>query len=121
MSLPAKNSRVVIDRVSGSGEPIAVQMLDNIGTPINLSGKTIKCRIVATEGGTVVVNNAGATISDAATGKAYYAPTADEIADMTAGSKYAVYFIDDDTIDYRYPYDGANYLLNIVSEFLVRA
>lgn len=120
MSLPAINSRITLKRVLGSAEAIPAQLHDNQGTAINLSGKTIRCRIVDTDGGTVIVNNQAATIQEAATGKVSYSPSVEEVALLVKG-KYAIYFYDDDSVDKLYPYDGPQYLLRVVSESVVCA
>lgn len=120
MSIPAQNERIILRRVVGSFEAIPGQLLDNQGTAINLSGKTIKCRIVDTDGGSVIVNNQEATIQDAATGKVSYSPSSLEVTALVKG-KYACYFYDDDSVDKLYPYDGPRYLLKVVSESTVCA
>ena len=116
MSTPATNSSVKIRRVVGNREAIGATLLDNNGNALNLTGKSIKFRMVHETGsskGTVKVNNATATIDTAASGQVSYTPDA---ADVDTAGLFACYFIDDDTIDRLFPYDGANLLLEIVAE-----
>lgn len=113
MSSPNRNAPITIRRVLGNREAIGAVLSDNNGNALNLAGKTIVFRMVNVKTETVKVNNASATIDDAATGKVSYTPTADDVD--TAGT-YACYFIDDAAIDRRFPYDGASVLLRIISE-----
>lgn len=116
MSSPAKNPTRHITRVLGNRESIGATLCDNNGTALNLAGKTIVFRMIHATGAsknTVKVNNAAATLDDAATGKVSYTP---EATDVDTAGLFACYFVDDAAIDRRFPYDGATLLLEIVGE-----
>lgn len=118
MSEPAQNEREVMRRVLGNREAIGSTLLDNNGTAVNVTGLTIKFRMVAVTVpgvavGTVKVNNAAATLDVAASGKVSYTPAA---IDVDTAGLWACYFIDDATIDRLWPYDGAKFLMRIVAE-----
>ena len=116
MSNPAQNESVKIRRVLGNREAIGATLKDNNGNALNLTGLTIVFRMIHATGSsknTVKVNNAAATIDDAATGKVSYTPAA---IDVDTAGLFACYFVDDDTIDRKFPYDGAKLLLEIVAE-----
>lgn len=116
MSSPAENETVKIRRVIGNREAIGATLKDNNGAALNLAGKTIVFRMVHATGAsknTVKVNNAAATLDDAATGKVSYTP---EAVDVDTAGLFACYFVDDAAIDRKFPYDGAKLLLEIVGE-----
>ena len=113
-TLYQRNPVVVLERVVGNREAIAAQLLDNDGAAVNLTGLAMKFRMVEISTGTVIVNDADATIVDAATGKVSYTP---ESGDFDAAGLFACYFIDSTTSPpRRWPYDGARWQLNIKSE-----
>jgi len=109
-----RNPETVVTRVVGNREAVAAELVDMNGAAVNLTGLTMVCRMVENTAGTVKLNNAAATIDVAADGKVSYTPAAIDVD--TAGT-YAVYFIDDATIDRRWPYDGPRFLLKLVAEW----
>lgn len=113
MSSPAQNERVTIERVVGNREAIGSTLKDNAGNAINLTGKTIKFRMVNCKTDIAKVDNQAATLDDAANGKVSYTP---EAVDVDTVGMFACYFIDDATIDRLWPYDGAKFLMRIKSE-----
>lgn len=115
MSVPAINPLVTIKRVVGNGEAIGAQLFDNLGAAINLTGKTVLCKGVD-KSGTVIINSQTATLDVAASGKVSYTPTTAEVALMTAGMHIAIYFIIDESVDKRFPYDGPNLRIVMVAE-----
>ena len=74
-------------------------------------------RLVSINGGSTVVTGSTATIDSASLSHVSYTPSSSHVD--TAGT-FAMYFIDGSTDaatpQVRYPYDGAKFLLNIVSE-----
>lgn len=113
MTAPTLNERIPMERVVGNREAIGATILDNNGTAINLTGKTVKFRMVNCKTEAVKVNDQTATLDTAASGKVSYTPVADDVD--TAGL-YACYFIIDGAIPRRFPYDGAKWLMRIKSE-----
>lgn len=109
-----ENNETVLPRVLGNLDPIPFQMLDNNGVNINITGKTLKMRLVNIDTGTVKLAAGACTIDVAAEGKGHYTPAA---IDMDTKGNYAVYVMDGtNTSDPRYPYDGPKYILAIVGE-----
>jgi len=109
----ASNTVQTLVRVKGNLEAIGGELKDNAGTVVDLTGKTLKFRMVNLESGAVKVNDASADIDDATAGKASYSPSA---GDVDTAGEYAGYFIIDDSVDERYPYDGPTFQIVIVDE-----
>lgn len=110
----AANVLETVDRVVGNLEPIGAALKDIDGAALNLTGKTILFRMVLIASpNTVVINNKAATLDVAASGEVSYSPSS---GDMDTAGLYACYFIDDDIIDRLFPYDGANFQLNLMAE-----
>ena len=110
----AANVLEVVDRVVGNLEPIGATLTDIDGAALNLTGKTILFRMVLiVSPNTVVINNKSAALDVAASGQVSYSPTGTE---MDTAGQYACYFIDGDTVDRLFPYDGANFQLNLMAE-----
>lgn len=109
----ARNILHTLRRVVGNREPIAAQLLDANGDAVDLTGRTLYFRMVELSGGTVVVNNVAATVTDAATGLVQYSPAAEDVD--TAGV-YGCYFIDDNSPSRRWPADGARLQLELLAE-----
>lgn len=107
------NTLCTVNRVVGNLEPIGAALKDIDGTDLDLTGKTIKFRMVLISDGTVKINSASATLDTASTGLVSYSPSS---GDMDTAGLYACYFVDDDTVDRLFPYDGANFQLNLVAE-----
>jgi hypothetical protein len=108
------NEPCELARVVGNREAIGVTLKDLTGAVVDLTGRTIVFRMVALSDGSVKVNNAAATIDDAEDGEVSYTPTASDVD--TAGD-YAMYFLDTTSVPHkRWPYDGAVWLLRLVSE-----
>lgn len=107
------NTLCTVGRVVGNLEPIGATLTDIDGVKLNLSGKTILFRMVLISDGTVKINSVSATIDTAADGEVSYSPAS---GDMDTAGLYAMYFIDDDTVDRLWPYDGANFQLNLKAE-----
>lgn len=108
------NPLTISRRVIGDREPIAHQLCDNKGAPLDLTGKTIVFRLVALSDGAVIVDDAAATIDEAATGKVSYTPAAEDVD--TAGA-YAAYFLDTTSSPpRRFPYDAARLQIHIYAE-----
>jgi hypothetical protein len=109
-----QNPEIVVERVIGNREPIAMQILDMDGLPLDLTGRDMVFRLVRLPSGKIVVEDAEATLDDEETGKVSYTP---EEADVAEAGRYAVYFLDVTEEPYkRWPYDGAKYVLNIKRE-----
>ena len=107
------NKKQTLVRVKDNLEAIGGELLDNSGTAIDLTGKTILFRMVNVDDGTVKVNNQSATIQNASAGQVSYAPTS---GDTDTVGKYAAYFIIDDSTDQWFPFDGAKFLIEVVDE-----
>lgn len=109
-----ENPKTVLPRVIGNRDPIPFQMLDNNGVAINITGKTLKMRLINIETRAVKLAAGACTIDTAAEGKGHYSPAA---IDVDTEGDYAVYVMDGAlTSDPRYPYDGAKYILSIIGE-----
>ena len=110
------NPDIIEPRVVGSREAICGILCDNNGDPVDLTDKTITCRIVRVDVGTVIVAGSAATIDDAEAGKVHYTPTADDATAMTVG-RYACYFLDTTSTPVkRYPFDGPKRILDVRAE-----
>lgn len=109
----AANTLKVVDRVVGNLELIGATLQDINEVALNLTGKTILFRMVLISDGSVKVNNQSASLDVAASGQVSYSPVT---ADMNTAGLYACYWIDDDTVDRLFPYDGANFQLNLLAE-----
>ena len=107
------NTLCTVDRVVGNREPLGATLTDIDGAALNLTGKTITFRMVLMLDGSVKVNDASAALDVAASGQVSYTPAA---IDVDTAGLYACYFTDDDTIDRLFPYDGANFQLNLMAE-----
>lgn len=108
------NEPCILRRVVGNREAIGAALKDLSGAAVNVTGRTIVFRMVALSSGTVKVNNAAATLVDAADGEVSYTPSASDVD--TAGD-YAIYFLDTtETPNKRWPYDGAVWVLRLLSE-----
>ena len=59
------------------------------------------------------INSVSAALDNASSGQVSYSPSS---GDMDTAGLYACYFIDDDTVDRLFPYDGANFQLNLMAE-----
>lgn len=109
-----KNILCTVDRVVGNLEPIGAALKDIDGGVIDVTGLTIRFRMVLIAlPNTVKIDSVLATIDTASTGLVSYSPSS---GDMDTAGLYACYFIDDDTIDRLFPYDGANFQLNLIKE-----
>ena len=113
MTTPARNEIVQLERVVGNREDIGFQLLDINGNAINISGLTLKFRMVRICDGAVIIAGAACEIDTAASGLGHYEPTA---ADMAVPGVYAMYIIDDADTDRLWPYDGARWILNLKTE-----
>lgn len=109
----ARNDIETLYRVVGNLEPIGFQLQDIDGNNLNIIGKTLKFRMVLIAGGTVKINNAACVIDTAADGLGHYQPTG---TDFDTAGEYAAYVIDDDTVDRRFPYDGARWIIRVIAE-----
>ena len=108
-----ENDVQVVQRVVGNQEAIGAQLKDIDGANIDITGLTMKFRMVNTEDGTVKVNDASATISVGTDGKVSYAPAA---ADVDTAGEFAMYFQDSSSPIRRWPPEGARFKLVIVAE-----
>ena len=115
-ALRTKADLLPMRRIKGNTEPIGAQLKDQDDAVIDVTGLTIKFRMVNTDTQAVKINNAAATIDDAVNGKVSYTPVAGDVD--TVGT-YAIYFVDDATNDRLFPYDGARWILDIVEEYTV--
>ena len=117
MATLAINQTITLKRIIGNREAIAARLLSNGSSVLDLAGKTILFRMVGINGGSTVVTGSTATIDSASLAHVSYIPSSSHVD--TAGT-FAMYFIDGSTAaatpQVRYPYDGAKFLLNIVSE-----
>ncbi len=107
------NTICTVDRVVGNREPIGATLTDIDGEALNLTAKTITFRMILISDGSVKVDDASAALDVAANGEVSYTPAA---IDVDTAGLYACYFTDDDTIDRLFPYDGANFQLNLLAE-----
>ena len=107
------NTLCTVDRVLGNLEPIGAALKDIDGAQIDVTGLTILFRMILISDGSVKINNAAGAIDTALTGLVSYTPSG---TDMDTAGRYACYFIDDATIDRLFPYDGANFQLNLMAE-----
>ena len=80
-----------VERIVGDLDPIPFQMLDNLGVPIDITGKTLNMRLIKISDNTVKLAAGVCSISIAASGKGYYQPLATDV--NTAGD-YAVYVLE---------------------------
>lgn len=108
-----ENPVVTVVRVKGNLEPIGATLLDNEGTAVNLTGKSITFRMINESTGEVKVDDQPAVIDNPVTGEVRYNPAA---ADVDTVGRWAMYFRTDDAPQRRFPYDGAKYVLNIMDE-----
>lgn len=113
MTAYAENSIEVLNRVVGNLEPIGFQLLDINREAINISGKSLKFRMVNATTGTAKIAAGSCTIITAASGIGQYQPTG---TDFDTAGTYVAYVIDDDTVDRRFPYDGAKWMIHVVEE-----
>lgn len=108
------NELEVMDRVVGNLEPIGAILQDIDGNVVNLTGKTIKFRMIKISDGSVKVDSEIAVVdADPTTGKVTYNPNA---GDMDVAGKYAMYFVSTESPERRWPYDGANWVMNLRAE-----
>ena len=85
--------------------PIAAQLLDADGEPVDLSAATVAFRLVKADG-TVTVNSASATIDDAEQGHVSYTLPA-----LSAGTYYAEWIVSEGGLVDTYPPDGKRFRL----------
>lgn len=113
MTAYAENAVEVLNRVVGNLEPIGFQLLDINRDPLDVTGKTLKFRMVNVATGTAKITAGTCTITTAATGIGQYQPTG---TDFDTAGTYAAYIVDDATVDRLFPYDGAKWLIRVVAE-----
>jgi hypothetical protein len=115
-----RNAVETLHRVSGNLEPIGAFLKDQLGAPINLTGKTAKFRLVKISDASVIINDVAGTVLDAANGKVQYQPTGTDTTLMggVASAQFAMYWkvIEAGKPDVLLPYDGARWLLVLQKE-----
>ena len=105
-----QNKIVTVDRIVDNAEPIGATLLDNDGTAIDLTGRTVTFDMYDMADGTQIVTDGSVTVITAASGTVKYTPAS---GDVDTVGLYAMYFTDD--TGRQWPYDGARYRLNIVA------
>lgn len=101
------NNLITIERMVGDRlTPFSMQLIQS-GAAVDLTGKTVLFRMEEKEG-TVVVDDASATIDVAASGKVSYAPAEE---DVDTPGEYFAWFIVVGSGSKRdtYPHDGNKY------------
>lgn len=93
-------------------QPISATLTRN-NTAVNLTGLTAKFRMVAKDG-TVVIDNATATIVSAANGQVSYTFTSGQVA--TAGEYWGWFLIFSGDAYEHFPHDGRKLRIYIESE-----
>ena len=107
------NTEQILYRVKGNLETVGATLQDNTGTDIDVTSSTILFRMVRLSDGEVMIDNASASVDSGSDGEVSYTPSA---GDFDTPGKYAAYFIIDDTIDKRFPYDGAKFIIHVLEE-----
>ena len=80
---------------------------------IDVTGLTFKFRLVNTADGSLKVEGDAVVVSiDGGTGLSYTFAA----ADVDTVGVYAMYFVDQAAPQRRYPFDGPNWLLNVIAE-----
>jgi len=91
---------------------IAAQLVRPDGTAVDVTGLTVKFKMVDSQGTAVVAETTdNVTVNDATNGKVYYAPAAADVD--TAGTFHAYFVVYDGTLGESFPVEAGHFRVQI--------
>ena len=107
------NNELIFERMVGDRlTPISATLTQN-GSVVDLTGKTVAFRMI-TAAGTVIIDNAAATVVSAAAGTVSYSFAAVDVA--TVGTYYGWWIVISGGLSDHFPHDGRKVRIVLKSE-----